>query len=53
MPWQPSDALKHTKKANNPASQKKWAEVANNCLKEYGDEGLAIRVANSKMGKKK
>jgi len=56
MPWKPSDAPSHTKKANTEAKKKKWAKIANAALascKAKGDkdcEGYAIRVANSAMG---
>lgn len=53
MPWTARDAVKHTKKANTPAKKKKWAKVANAALKQYDDEGRAIRVANAAMGRKK
>lgn len=57
MPWSSKDAKSHTKKADSPEKQKKWADIANNvrsqCLKDGGDESecdaKAIRVANSKM----
>ena len=57
MPWSAGDAKSHTKKANTPAKQKKWADTANgvldSCLKGGGEqkscEAKAIRVANSKM----
>lgn len=46
MPWQPSDAQRHDKKAKSPHAQKQWSEVANSVLKETGDEGRAVREAN-------
>lgn len=57
MPWNPSDAKEHTKKANTKEKKKKWAKIANevleNCLGKGGDrkecEAKAIRIANSKM----
>ncbi len=50
MPWTAADAKSHTKKADTPAKQKKWAKIANDALKEYdGDEGKAIAVANAAM----
>ncbi len=60
IPWQPSDAPKHTRKADTEAKKKKWAETANSvlkqCKKDGGDqekcEAKAIRIANSKVGKK-
>lgn len=58
MPWRPSDAKKHTKKARTPALQKKWARIANAVLRSTGDEALAIKIANKEIagggrGKKK
>ncbi len=47
MPWQPSDAPRHTHKANTPTLCRLWSDVANNVLAETGDEGRAIRIANA------
>lgn len=47
MPWKPSDAERHTKKASTPFKQRKWSEIANQLLKEGYSEGAAIRIANS------
>jgi len=47
MPWRPSDAPRHTRKADTEALCAVWAEVANRTLAETGDEGRAIRVANA------
>jgi len=52
MPWQASDAIGHTKKADTPAKQKKWAEIANKVLEESGDEGKAIEVANNAIAQR-
>ena len=51
MPWQANDARRHTKKARGKEGE--WAKVANKVLKESGDEGKAIRVANAAVAKKK
>lgn len=53
MPWKPSDAKKHTKKADTPKEQEKWAKTANSTLKKTGDEARAVRTANAtiKQGK--
>lgn len=49
MPWSSSDAKRHTKNKNvDPA---KWAAISNAILKREGDEGKAIRIANSKAKK--
>jgi uncharacterized protein YdaT len=52
MPWTPNDAPRHTHKAKSEAERKEWASTANAVLKNTGDEGEAIRVANSRIGKK-
>lgn len=46
MPWQPSDAQRHTKLARSAQERAEWARVANAILKRSGDEGKAIRIAN-------
>ena len=49
MPWSPSDGpARHTKKATTPAKRKQWSDIANKVLDESGDEGKAVRIANSK-----
>ena len=52
MPWSASDARRH-KHGLNPTESKAWAEIANNVLERTGDEGQAIRVANSKSTRAK
>lgn len=47
MPWSPSDATRHTKKANTPKKKRQFADVANSVLASTGDEGRAIREANA------
>lgn len=51
MPWTPRDAYRHTKSASTPELQRQWAHVANSELERTGDEALAIRAANSVVGK--
>ena len=59
MPWEPSDALEHTKKADTPEKRELWASTANSrletCVKEGGDrkecEASAVRVANAAVAK--
>jgi uncharacterized protein YdaT len=46
MPWTASDAKRHTH--NKDVSPARWAAIANAILQRTGDEGQAIRVANSK-----
>ena len=55
MPWSASDAKGKTSKADTPAKQKKWAEIANNARKKALSDGKsedeadasAIKIANS------
>lgn len=52
MPWTPEDGpARHTRKADTPAKRKQWSDVANNVLKESGDEGKAVRIANAAVKK--
>lgn len=51
MPWTPSDAKKHTKKANTPAKKKQWAAVADSSLSRGQSEGSAVRQANAVVAK--
>lgn len=53
MPWKMSDATAHTKKANTPGKKQQFATVANKVLKDTGDEGKAIRIANAAVAKNK
>lgn len=46
MPWEPSDAIRFTKKADTQELKEIWAHVANGVLKETGDEGEAVTRAN-------
>lgn len=48
MPFSPGDALRHKKNLSSSGAQERWASIANSILKETGDEGKAIRIANSK-----
>ena len=47
MPWKMEDALAHTTKARTAKAKKAWAGAANSVLGRTGDEGKAIRIANS------
>lgn len=51
MPWTPKDASKKTKKANTKQEKQQWSKVANKVLKSTGNEGKAIRIANSAIAK--
>jgi len=50
MPWTPADADQHIK-CRDDKERQIWASAANAALKQYGDEGRAIRVANSAVTK--
>ena len=53
MPWTPSKAKKHNKKAVGKKAAK-WSATANAVLEKTGDDAQAIRIANAaiKKGKK-
>jgi hypothetical protein len=53
MPWNPSDATRHTKKATTPKKKRQFADVANSVLARTGDEGRAVREANAVVGRKR
>lgn len=46
MPWTPSQAPEHTKKASTEKKRDQWSKVANSVLKATGDEARAVRTAN-------
>lgn len=46
MPWTPSDAHRHTHKANSPVAQRQWAHVADSALSHGASEKSAIMQAN-------
>lgn len=52
MPWEPSDARRHTQKADTEQLRQEWASVANGVLKDTGDEGRAVRIANAHVARK-
>ena len=62
MPWKPSDARRHTKKAKSAKCKRAFSHAANSSLRSDGDEGKAVRIGNkaaamcsrkSKKGKKR
>ena len=53
MPWSLGDALRHTKKATTKKSKSAWSATANSVLSRSGDEGKAVRIANSVVAKSK
>jgi hypothetical protein len=52
MPWSPTDAKRHDKKAKSPKAQRQWSDVANSVLEKTGDEGRAVREANGVIMKR-
>lgn len=46
MPWQPKDAARFNKGASSKRLQQTWASIANEKLRQTGDEGRAVREAN-------
>lgn len=53
MPWKPEDAKHKTKKADTPEKQSLWSRIANQVLKDTGDEARAVREANSAIKRMK
>lgn len=51
MPWSPSSAKRHTRKAKSPKQQRQWSYVANAVRKQTGSDARAIRAANSVVRK--
>jgi hypothetical protein len=51
MPWKPSDAARHTKKARTPKSKRAFAHASNSVLERTGDEGRAVRAGNAAAAK--
>lgn len=47
MPWDPSDAYRHTHKATTPKAKRAFSHAANSVLEETGDEGRAVRAGNA------
>lgn len=46
MPWTPSTAQAHDKKASTPKKRRQWADIANSLYAKGVPEGQAIREAN-------
>lgn len=51
MPWTASQAKKHTRRAGTPKKRRMWRDVANAVLEKTGDDGRAIKIANSVVKK--
>ena len=52
VPWTPSQASKHTKKAKSPRDKRQWRDIANSVLAKTGDDATAIRTANGVIKKR-
>jgi len=52
MPWKVEDVPRHNKKLKTRAEKEAWVKIANAVLKNSGDEGIAIAVANARAKKK-
>lgn len=53
MPWEASDARRHTQKADSPKKKRQWMHVANGALERGASEGSAIAQANSVVKRRK
>ncbi len=52
MPWVADDAPRFNKStAKSKHLRQVWANTANAALRQYGDEGKAIRIANGAVRK--
>lgn len=50
-PWTPDDVAKHNRRAaKSGKTARQWSDVANKVLEATGNEGRAIREANSVAG---
>lgn len=53
MPWNPSDATRHTHKAKSAKAKRQWSHVADKALAGGSSEGSAIRQANAVVARRK
>ena len=53
MPWNQSQARRHTRKARTQKDRETWSEVANETLERTGDEARAVRTANAVIKRKR
>jgi hypothetical protein len=51
MPWKPSDAKRHTKKADSAKCKRAFAHASNAVLKSTGGEGRAVAAGNAAVNK--
>lgn len=52
MPWKPSDAGRHNKKAKSGKAAAQWSAVANSVLAKTGNDARAIREANAVIARR-
>jgi len=52
VPWEASDAKRHTKKAKSQKAKRQWSHVANSMLERGYSEGRAIAAASSVVKKR-
>lgn len=52
MPWNPSDAARHNKKAKSGKAAAQWSAVANSVLGKTGNDAKAIREANAVIARR-
>ena len=53
MPWSSQDVKHKTRQAKTAGQKQAWTKTANAVLRKTGDEGKAIRIANSQARKGK
>ena len=46
MPWGSPDAIHHTKEADTPEKQERWAKTATGVLNSGMSDASAIKIAN-------
>ena len=51
MPWSIKDVSRHNRGVKSPKRKRQWAAMANAVLEKTGDDGRAIRIANSAVKK--
>lgn len=47
MPWSPSDASRHNRKATTPKSKRAFSKAGNSALQRGLPEGAAVKIGNS------
>lgn len=51
MPWSPSDAQRHTKKADTEKKRRLWSDIANDVYERTGKGSDAIKAANAAVNR--